>query len=333
MAEGRGSTAIGYEAMTSSDYAVAIGSAEARGDYSVAMGGARTEGLYSTAMGSAFAEGDYATAMGDSEARGYYATAMGASQASGFYSTAMGTGWAARSYSTAMGERTTADGSTSTAMGLSTEARGAASTSMGYYTIAPSFAETAIGGFNTSYTPNNATGWNASDRLFVIGNGNDNARSDALVMLKNGNTTLKGELTLTNGSSSYTLPNTDGQANQVLATNGAGTLAWSTPATTNSSVATATGDYTVLSSDNYIIYTGASTGTITLPTAVGASGKEYIIKNMTAYGVTIATTSSEEIWQDANNKTVTVSLGVETQNNWIKVVSDGTQWISFRALY
>jgi hypothetical protein len=54
---------------------------------------------------------------------------------------------------------------------------------------------------------------------------------------------------------------------------------------------------------------------------------------MTAYEVTIATTSSEQIWQDANNKTVTVKLGVETQNNWMKVVSDGTQWISFRALY
>ena len=99
------------------------------------------------------------------------------------------------------------------------------------------------------------------------------------------------------------------------------------------SISTTTTDYTVLTTDNYIIYTGASTGTITLPTAAGASGKEYIIKNMTAYEVTIATTSSEQIWQDANNKTVTVKLGVETQNNWMKIVSDGTQWISFRALY
>jgi hypothetical protein len=100
-----------------------------------------------------------------------------------------------------------------------------------------------------------------------------------------------------------------------------------------SSISTTTTNYTVLTTDNYIIYTGASTGTITLPTAAGASGKEYIIKNMTAYEVTVATTSSEQIWQDANNKTVTVKLGVETQNNWMKIVSDGTQWISFRALY
>jgi hypothetical protein len=99
------------------------------------------------------------------------------------------------------------------------------------------------------------------------------------------------------------------------------------------SISTTTTNYTVLSTDTYVIFTGSATGTITLPTAAGASGKEYIIKNMTAYEVTVATTSSEQIWQDANNKTVTVKLGVETQNNWMKVVSDGTQWISFRALY
>jgi hypothetical protein len=70
-----------------------------------------------------------------------------------------------------------------------------------------------------------------------------------------------------------------------------------------------------------------------LPTAVGVSGKEYTIKNMAATNVTIATTSSQQIWQDAAHKTTTATLGVESQNNWIKVISDGTQWISFRALY
>ncbi|MGD0342866.1 MAG: tail fiber domain-containing protein, partial [Bacteroidales bacterium] len=39
---------------------------------------------------------------------------------------------------------------------------------------------------NTNYTPISKTSWFASDRLFVIGNGNV-SRSDALVVLKNGN--------------------------------------------------------------------------------------------------------------------------------------------------
>ena len=47
-------------------------------------------------------------------------------------------------------------------------------------------------------------------------------------MLKNGNTTLKGQLTLTDGSNPYTLPNTDGTADQILQTDGSGTVTWKT---------------------------------------------------------------------------------------------------------
>ena len=38
-------------------------------------------------------------------------------------------------------------------------------------------------------------------------------------------------------------------------------------------------------------------------------------------------------YQDAVNKTISALLFSDAQNNWIKVVSDGTNWISFRALY
>jgi hypothetical protein len=49
--------------------------------------------------------------------------------------------------------------------------------------------ETVIGRFSTNYSPaGEGSSWLPTDRLFVIGNGTDNAtRSDALVMLKNGN--------------------------------------------------------------------------------------------------------------------------------------------------
>ena len=131
--------------------------------------------------------------------------------------------------STAFGLFTKASGDISMAIGNRTIASGRGSVAMGQNSISPSFIETTIGINGTEYTPNSTTSFNATDRLFTIGNGyNSSNRSNALVILKNGNTTLKGQLTLTNGSNSYTLPNTDGAANQVLATNGSGTVSWTT---------------------------------------------------------------------------------------------------------
>ena len=100
----------------------------------------------------------------------------------GFFTAATGAN------STSLGNSTAATGASSTAMGLFTEATGVYSTALGINTTAKSNAETAIGAFNTNYTPNSSTGWNATDRLFIIGNGIINATSDAMVVLKNGNT-------------------------------------------------------------------------------------------------------------------------------------------------
>ena len=60
------------------------------------------------------------------------------------------------------------------------------STAMGKNTIAPSFAETTIGRFNTNYTPNAINSWDSADRLFVIGNGSNISRNDAMVVMKSG---------------------------------------------------------------------------------------------------------------------------------------------------
>jgi hypothetical protein len=105
------------------------------------------------------------------------------SSASGYNSIA--SGW----YSNAWGSVTTASGSQSTAWGFNTVASGTSSTTFGENTTAPSFAETVFGYNNTSYIPSSSTAWVAGDRLFVIGNGSGGS-SDALVMLKNGNTGL-----------------------------------------------------------------------------------------------------------------------------------------------
>jgi hypothetical protein len=138
------------------------------GDYSFASGsGSIASGNESTAMGAiATASGESSFAAGDSPI------------ASGDISVAIGSG-------------TTASGEASTAIGNGTTASGDISTSMGLGTTAESYLETAIGAFNTDYTPTSTIAWNATDRLFVIGNGQSTGtRSDALVMLKNGNAGL-----------------------------------------------------------------------------------------------------------------------------------------------
>lgn len=54
-------------------------------------------------------------------------------------------------------------------------------------TTAKSYLETTFGSYNTSYTPVSDFSWDATDRIFTIGNGTSNAaRSDAFTVLKNG---------------------------------------------------------------------------------------------------------------------------------------------------
>jgi hypothetical protein len=76
-------------------------------------------------------------------------------------------------------------------MGFTATASGAASTAIGYFVTAPSAFETVFGYYNTDYTPiGPSNGYNLQDRLFTIGNGTSSSRSDALVILKNGNVGL-----------------------------------------------------------------------------------------------------------------------------------------------
>lgn len=71
--------------------------------------------------------------------------------------------------------------------GLSNSTAGASSFASGEGAKAKSYGEAAFGLHNTDYTPVSTTTFEATDRLFVIGNGMDALNpSDALVMLKNG---------------------------------------------------------------------------------------------------------------------------------------------------
>lgn len=148
-------------------------------------------GIRSIAFGlRTIASGNSSSSFGQlSVASGGVATAFGRSTASGLFSTSFGY------LSTASGQESTAFGELSTASGI-------LSTSFGYANFAKSYAETVFGLGATDYTPSSNGEFrfrtaNATDRLFVIGNAIDvnnndvldpDERSDAFVILKNGNT-------------------------------------------------------------------------------------------------------------------------------------------------
>ncbi|MFZ1529989.1 MAG: tail fiber domain-containing protein [Ferruginibacter sp.] len=146
-------------------------------DFTTAMGYRTTaSGGSSTALGYAsIASGEGSTAMGiQSTASGYGSTASGyGSTASGNYSTAMGyAAFAGGNYSTAMGYTSFASGNYSAAIGFESYARANSSFTVGAYndnTDSPLFA------------------MNSNDRIFQVGNGSEDLRSNALTILRNGN--------------------------------------------------------------------------------------------------------------------------------------------------
>jgi hypothetical protein len=146
---------------------------KALGDGTFASGSITTaSGIYSTSMG-------YLT-----RANGNYSASMGyLTNANGNISTSMGYNTNANGdYSTSMGYNTNANGSYSTSMGFVTNANGNYSTSLGSFTKARSLNSLVIGSYNDTSNTN---------RLFEVGNGvADNARSNALTILSNGNAGL-----------------------------------------------------------------------------------------------------------------------------------------------
>lgn len=71
--------------------------------------------------------------------------------------------------------------------------------------------------------------------------------------------------------------------------------------------------------NDYLIDVTGNTITVTLPTAVGIDGKNYVIKNNGSGVVTVATTSSQTI-DGASSKSLKT-------NDSIEVISDGSNWV------
>ncbi|WP_299434425.1 tail fiber domain-containing protein [uncultured Aquimarina sp.] len=207
-------------------------------------------GVNSIAMGyNTVASGRYAFAMGDiNEASGNASVALGSENvASGIFSFAAGTSAEAiGNLSFAFGNQAIAGGDDSIAIGKGTQSSAEESIAMGtgananavqaksfsFYGNTSSYAETVMGAYNTSATGQTVDSWVATDRLFIIGNGDTDAnRSDAVVVLKNGNTEINGVLTVdpNNDDLGYTFPDTSPIPGQTIGVNGVGELTWITP--------------------------------------------------------------------------------------------------------
>ncbi|HSK14266.1 MAG TPA: hypothetical protein VK907_13690, partial [Phnomibacter sp.] len=151
----------------------------------------------------------------------------------GYYSVAMGENARAiggRSFAFGFDSRAFAFGSV--ALGEFSEARGNYSFALGRGTTALSGSEIAIGSYNTLNTPLSSTSFNNFDRLLVVGNGSStNNRSDAMVIMKNGNTAIgminptqkldiDGQLRIRGGAPGV---------GKVLTSAADGTASWATP--------------------------------------------------------------------------------------------------------
>ncbi len=175
----------------------------------------------------------------DEENVGLYSVAFGEDAlAQGSNSFAMGRNAnATRIEGFAFGSNAGAFGDYSRGFGLNARAHGDYSTAIGKNLNANSYGEIQLG-MHSNFVSGSPDTFVATDRLFVIGNGqpdiNQALNSDALVMLKNGNTTLNGELTIdgdnAGSGTSYTLPAQDGTTDQIISTDGSGQLSWVTPA-------------------------------------------------------------------------------------------------------
>jgi len=75
-----------------------------------------------------------------------------------------------------------------------------------------------------------------------------------------------------------------------------------------------TGTYAILRND-YTINCTSGTFTVTLPTAVGFTGQEYVIKNSGAGAITVATTSSQTI-DGVTTQILSTLMSITVMSNW-----------------
>ena len=125
---------------------------------------------------------------------------------------------------------------------------------------------------------------------------------------------------------------TGAAAGKVLTSDANGNATWQN---TGGTIVTMSATGTATSTATYIIFTGSTASqTITIPSAVTlGAGREITIKNVASVSVSIASAGGYLIQDNSTLAATGAALGIEPSNNWMKLVSDGTNWYIFRALF
>jgi hypothetical protein len=146
------------------------------------------------------------------------ATAVGSgdgAHAPGDYSAAFGShSFANEGWSSAFGNETYADGYYSSALGYGARTTGNFAVALGQ-TKAQGMGQVTVGRFNV--IQGNSGSWVTSDDLFIVGNGTaDNARSNAFVVKKNGDTSTSGSLKVATSLTTGNLTSATGNYSSAL---------------------------------------------------------------------------------------------------------------------
>jgi hypothetical protein len=223
-------------------------------------------------------------------------------------------------------------GSNSTSIGNSATQK---SQLYGALTVVPNTATASTDGNSSTIAAQNAGtgGTNAGGSVTITaGNGNSTGLGGNIVLTPGTSTTAANKGIVTVNGQVKIADGTQG-AGKVLTSDANGLATWTNAS--GSAVTTTTATYTITLAESIVFYTGSAAGTFAIPDpATTNAGKEITIKNKTAFGITITPTSTGKIYIDSANTAVnSVSIGIEASNNWIKLVSDGTQWNVLRALF
>ncbi len=251
---GNQSFAVGYDVTASGDYSMTLGErswatetgaiamgrqAYAEGEMSFAWGNdVQATGEGSLALGRlAFSTADFSYAVGTNvNASAEYSMAVGAeSNATASSSIALGKDANATAESAlALGHDAVASAYEAAAIGYDVIASGERSISFGHKVNALSGYEIVLGRYNSVYIPSSTTSWQATDRLFSIGNGTGGlSRSNAFTILKNGNTGIGTSTPSATLHVDGSLRFVDGNQSNgyVLTTDGAGNATWQAAST------------------------------------------------------------------------------------------------------
>ena len=121
-------------------------------------------------------------------------------------------------------------------------------------------------------------------------------------------------------------------AGKILTSDATGIASWQNSGGT---VVTMSATGIATSTARYIIFSGSTASqTITIPSAVTlGAGRELAIKNVASVSVRIESAGGFLIQDNSTLTSTSAALGIEPSNNWMKLVSDGTNWYIFRALF